>query len=275
MKQVTAFVGSVRKKHTYSAVSEFVERLKALGGVEAEIVRLADYRLETCKGCQRCFDEGEEFCPLKDDRDVLIDKIMASDGVIFASPNYSFQVSGIMKLFLDRLGYLFHRPRFHGRTFTSIVSQGIMGGGKIVDYLDFVGRGLGFDVVKGVCTNDREPITEAQRRNTSKALGKLSRQFHDRLSKSAGRVPSLLELMIFRMARTGIRRELDESYLDYRYYSEHGWFDSDYYYPTHFGLLKRGAGRLFDSVSARIYKPRGPGSRGPTPPASSAAEQKG
>jgi multimeric flavodoxin WrbA len=86
---------------------------------------------------------------LKDDRDVLIEKVMASDGVVFASPNYSFQVSAIMKTFLDRLGFAFHRPRFFGKTFTSIVAQGIYGGNKIVDYLDFVGFGLGFNTVKG------------------------------------------------------------------------------------------------------------------------------
>ncbi len=91
---------------------------------------------------------------MKDDRDVLIEKIMASDGVVFASPNYSFQVSAIMKAFLDRLGFAFHRPRFFGKTFTSIVTQGIYGGGKIVDYLDFVANGLGFNTVKGSCITD-------------------------------------------------------------------------------------------------------------------------
>ena len=55
---------------------------------------LSDYNLEICKGCKLCLDQGEEFCPLKDDRDQLIQKIIDSDGVIFASPNYSFQVSG-------------------------------------------------------------------------------------------------------------------------------------------------------------------------------------
>ncbi len=33
--------------------------------------------------------------------------------------------------FLDRLGFVFHRPRFFGKAFTSIVAQGIYGGGKI------------------------------------------------------------------------------------------------------------------------------------------------
>jgi multimeric flavodoxin WrbA len=157
MKRVTAFVGSARKKSTYNAVCQFMNSLQSLGDIEYEIVSLSDYRLGTCKGCKLCFDKGEEFCPLKDDRDVLIEKIVASDGVVFASPNYSFQVSAIMKIFLDRLGFAFHRPRFFGKTFTSIVAQGIYGGNTIVKYLDFVGNGLGFNTVKGSCFTALDP----------------------------------------------------------------------------------------------------------------------
>ncbi len=68
-----------------------------------------------------------------------------------ATPNYSFQVSATTKIFLDRFGFMFHRPRYFGRTFTNIVSQGIYGGEKIVSYLDFAGGGLGFNTVKGSC----------------------------------------------------------------------------------------------------------------------------
>jgi multimeric flavodoxin WrbA len=71
--------------------------------------------------------KGEEFCPLKDDRDVMIEKMTASDGVVFATPNYSFQVSALMKIFLDRLGFVFHRPRF----FDSIATRKAKKGGRI------------------------------------------------------------------------------------------------------------------------------------------------
>lgn len=85
MKKITAFVGSARKKHTYGAVAQFLGNLQSMGDVETEIVRLVDYRLELCRGCKLCCDKGEEYCPLKDDRDVLIEKMLASDGVVFAS----------------------------------------------------------------------------------------------------------------------------------------------------------------------------------------------
>lgn len=256
VKKVTAFVGSARRKHTYGAVRFFLDRLEALGGVESEIVALSDYRIETCRGCKLCLDKGEELCPLKDDRDALIQKITASDGVLFASPNYSFQVSGIMKTFLDRLGFLFHRPRFHGKTFTSIVVQGVYGGRKIVKYLDFVGRNLGFNTVKGSCSTAFEPMTEKEQRKRDKVLARQSRRFHKRLSKPGYRVPTFFELMIFRMARTSMKLTLDESYRDYTYYSQHGWFESDYYYPIRLGLLKGPAGRLFDWIFGIIYSSR-------------------
>jgi len=254
--RVTAFVGSARKKHTYAAVAQFLDNLQSLGDVEVEIVRLSDYRLETCRGCKLCMDKGEELCPLKDDRDVLIEKIAASDGVVFASPNYSFQVSALLKTFLDRLGFGFHRPRFFGKTYTSIVAQGIYGGKKIVDYLDFVGSGLGFNTVKGSCITTLEPMTEKQQHKTDQVLAKQARRFLARMERPAYPAPTLFKLMLFRLSRTSMRLELDERFRDYRYYTEQGWFESDYYYPTRLGALKAGAGRLFDWVAARMARAR-------------------
>jgi len=256
MKHVTAFVGTGRQKHTYEAVSEFLGRLEAIGGVSTEIVALSDYRLEACRGCKLCFEKGEEFCPLKDDRDVLIDKMMASDGVVFASPNYSFQVSGLMKVFLDRLGFLFHRPRFHGKAFTSIVAQGIYGGRKIVKYLDFVGFGLGFSVAKGGHFTAFEPMPDKARHKRDKVLARQAERFHALLLKPQGQDPGLVRLALFRYARTAMQAELNETSRDFRYYRDAGWFGSDYYYPTHLGPLKRAAGTVFDRFFARMSKAR-------------------
>jgi multimeric flavodoxin WrbA len=256
MKRITAFVGSARKKHTYDAVLQFLTNLQSMGDIEYEIVRLSDYRLEFCRGCKVCFENGEEHCPLKDDRDVLIEKIAASDGVVLASPNYSFQVSGIMKTFLDRLGFAFHRPAFFGKTFTSIVVQGIYGGNKLVSYLDFVGSGLGFNTVKGSCLVTIDPVTEKQQHKIDRVLAAHAKRYYARLEKPAYPVPTLIQLILFRLSRTKMRLELDDSFRDYTHYADKGWFESDYYYPTRLGLLKKGAGRLFDSASALMSRAR-------------------
>ncbi|MDA8098911.1 MAG: flavodoxin family protein [Nitrospiraceae bacterium] len=256
MKKVTAFVGTARKEHTYYAVQRFLEGLQAPGGVESEIVTLTDYRVERCRGCKNCFRKGEEFCPFKDDRDELMGKMLASDGVVFATPNYSYQVSSTMKAFLDRLGFVFHRPRFFGRTFTSIVAQGIYGGSKIVKYLDFVGMGLGFNVVKGSCTTALDPMNGTERSRIDAVAAEHSRRFHAGLCMKQYPVPSLLRVCAFRAARTSMRVMLDENSRDFTYYRDQGWFEADYYYPARLGILKKAAGALVDSFTARMTSGR-------------------
>jgi len=45
---------------------------------------------------------------------------------------------------------------------------------------------------------------------------------------------------------------LDGSSRDYAYYSDKGWFESDYYYPARLGALKKVAGSLFDSLAGNM-----------------------
>lgn len=264
MKSVTAFVGSARKQGvTYRATRQFLDNLESLGGVQSELVFLSDHAIGLCTGCKACFLRGEEFCPLHDDRDLLIDKLARSDGVVLASPVYSFQVSALLKAFLDRLGFAFHRPRFHGKSYTSIVIEGLYGGRDVVRYLDLVGVALGFNVAKGsriVCRKNpntaHEPMMEPERRRMDEVLARHARRYHELLSGPALPAPSLFRLMGFRMARTSMRLELGEDSPDHAYYRARGWFDSDYYYPTKLGPLKRAAGAAFDRIAARSSRTR-------------------
>lgn len=251
---VTAFVGSARKKHTYNAAEYFLKSLQSLGNIEYEIVRLSDYKIEICKGCKTCFERGEELCPLKDDRDILLQKISNSDGIIFASPNYSFDVSGYTKIFLDRLGFMFHRPCYFGKAFTSIVVQGFYRGNKIIKYFNFLGKGLGFKVIEGSCLNSLEPMTEKDQKSFNKVLEKQSKKFYTALTKRQYPIPNFLQLMFFRMARTSVRLLLNESCKDYNYFNQNGWFESDYYYKTSLNPIKKLTGKLFDYLFARIYR---------------------
>jgi multimeric flavodoxin WrbA len=245
--KITAFIGSGRKKHTYFATEKFLKNLQSKGDIEYEIVQLGDYNLKICTGCSLCLNKGEEFCPLKDDRDMLLEKIESSDGIVFATPNYSFDVSGLMKVFLDRFGFIFHRPRYFGKVFTNIVVQGVYRGNHIVKYLNFIGNALGTNV-KGSCLISREPLPEKRQKKNDDILEKHSNRFYKQLIKKGLPTPSVFELMIFRMSRNGIRRELNEDFRDYTYYEEKGWFETDIYYPVKLNFLKKSLGRLFDRI---------------------------
>ena len=65
--------------------------------------------------------------------------------------------------------------------------------------------------------------------------------------------PSFLRLIIFRMTRQLVKSG-GSKYRDYNYYKEKGWFDSDYYYPTYLGLIKKLVGNLFDFIGRQKVK---------------------
>jgi multimeric flavodoxin WrbA len=255
--KVTAFVGNAQKRHTFEATEQFLNKLQSYGDVDCELVRLTDYHLETCRGCRLCIDKGEELCPLKDDRDLLIEKITNSDGVVFSTPNYSFQVSGWMKIFLDRMGYLFHRPVFFGRTFTCLVNEGIYGGKKIVKYLNFVGFGLGFHVVNGAKILTIVPVSDEMRKKNDRIIDDLSKRFYLRLKKEKFSNPSFLRLFLFRMARSSMGIMLNDTNRDYVFYKKNGWFETEFYYPVKLGTVKRWFAKLIDIRVSYVARTKG------------------
>lgn len=111
--KVVVILGSPRRGHTHA----LVERIAAALGVDVtlELVRLSELDLQPCRGCYACQSRGEGLCPLKDDLLATVERMKAADGVIFASPTYTANVSGLMKAFMDRLAWTAHRPPFLGK----------------------------------------------------------------------------------------------------------------------------------------------------------------
>lgn len=253
MKKVTAFIGSARKKSTYLAIREFEKNLKQHEEIAFEYVFLSDYNLKFCQGCCRCFDDGEDFCPLKDDRNMLLEKIEHSGGVIFATPSYAYQVSARMKNFLDRIAFIFHRPRFFGKAFTAIVTQGVPAGDKIRKYPEDSGENLGFHVTKGCCVWTMDPMSEARKKKFTQNVKSCSERFYKALNRKTPPVPSLFRLILFRTGRSGIKHA-DARYFDYTYYKDQGWFESDYYYKTSLGPIKKLLGFFFDFLGCQVAK---------------------
>jgi len=73
---------------------------------------LKDMNMKDCYGCYACINCGPEKCPLQDDRDVILRKMEEADGVIFATPTNTRHITVLMKKFMDKLGYIAHRPYF-------------------------------------------------------------------------------------------------------------------------------------------------------------------
>ena len=113
--QVLIIIGSPRKGHSYRLTQQIERRLTQNADVRFEYVFLSQVNLQPCRGCYVCQSRGEQYCPLKDERGNLVERMQQADGVIFASPAYTGNVSGLMKSFMDRLAYTAHRPAFLGK----------------------------------------------------------------------------------------------------------------------------------------------------------------
>ena len=103
-------------------------------GAEVEVVYLPGRTVLPCKACDTCHKKGR--CPQKDDFESIKEKILASDGLVLASPNYIFNVSAQMKAFLDRCCGVIHCMAFEGKYGASVITSGGGDEKPIADYLN-------------------------------------------------------------------------------------------------------------------------------------------
>jgi multimeric flavodoxin WrbA len=108
--KVLVIIGSPRKGNTYHTTKRIREILQSYGPAEFKYVWLRDENLGFCRRCFTCIAKGEESCPVKDAAPAIEQKMRDADSVIFASPVYGMNVSGLFKVFVDRFSYIFHRP---------------------------------------------------------------------------------------------------------------------------------------------------------------------
>ena len=99
-------------------------------------------------------------------------------------------------------------------------------------------------------------MSEREQRKIDSIVAEHGRRFHQGLSQPQYPVPTLFKLCGFRAARTSMGVMLDDTSRDFTYYRDKGWFESDYFYPTRLGVLKKATGSLVDSITARMTSNR-------------------
>lgn len=90
--------GSARKGNTYACINAFVEGAKA--GNEIEIIETDKVNVSPCNGCGAC--ECTKGCVAKDDSNAVVDKIVAADLIMFASPIYWWGLTAQIKTVIDK-----------------------------------------------------------------------------------------------------------------------------------------------------------------------------
>ena len=70
-------------------------------GNEVEKIFLKDKTVHPCTGCSVCSMYGKP-CPQKDDAAGIVEKMIAADVIVMATPVYFYTMSGQMKIMIDR-----------------------------------------------------------------------------------------------------------------------------------------------------------------------------
>lgn len=98
--KILAINGSHRSGKGTAALLQAALDEAAACGAQTELVELSSLSIGYCSGCNTCL--MKPACTLSDDMDVLVDKMMAADGIVLGSPDYFANVSARMKTFIDR-----------------------------------------------------------------------------------------------------------------------------------------------------------------------------
>lgn len=244
--KITVIMGSPRKKDSYQVCRMIEEQMKKQQEMEFEYIYLTDFHIEACKGCNQCFQRGEQFCPCRDEVQEIKEKLMEADGLIFASPVYACQITGVMKCLIDRLSYLFHRQELVGKPALTVVTTG--GGGQKAtgNYLKMTAGGWGCSI-KG----EIKIISPMFFKQTQKQAGIKYRESYyksrlsainqaaDRLCQAAAEkkkpVPAFYDLFMFQC----LRSKTMVSQADYDYWKEKGWLNAPYFYETTLNPAKK------------------------------------
>lgn len=105
--KVVAFNGSSRKDGNTASLIWMVFKELAAEDIDVEMIQLGDKPLFSCRGCGTCSRTPNRHCIITEDPvNEWLDKIMEADGMILASPVYFGDVSGQMKILIDRIGML-------------------------------------------------------------------------------------------------------------------------------------------------------------------------
>ena len=103
MKKVIVLSSSPRKGgNSDTLCDKFIEGAVSAGH-DAEKIFLREKAIHPCMGCGYCTNNNYSGCAKADDMDIILDKMMNSDVIVFATPVYFYTMSGQLKIFIDRM----------------------------------------------------------------------------------------------------------------------------------------------------------------------------
>ncbi len=118
--------GSYRKNGATALIlNQMYQKLRKYRDIDVQMIHVADLSLTYCVGCGSCYKTGT--CIYKDDIENLSLCIAEADGIILGSPTYASNVSGQMKVIIDR-GHFVMEQLLYGKYAISVTTYENYGG---------------------------------------------------------------------------------------------------------------------------------------------------
>ena len=102
MKKILGIAGSPRKGGNSDVLMKRILKGARDEGIATEEIQLRDYQFQPCNGCERC-RKDKRCTGLQDGMQLIYPKIRESGGMVVISPIYSYNMTALMKAFIDRL----------------------------------------------------------------------------------------------------------------------------------------------------------------------------
>ena len=112
--KIIAIYGSPRRKGNTAALLKTAIEGARDAGADVEEIVLRDLKISPCLEIYGCLKAGE--CAIKDDFQMVRDKILAARGLILASPVFFYTVSAHTKMLMDRFQSLWVKKYWVDKT---------------------------------------------------------------------------------------------------------------------------------------------------------------
>lgn len=130
MKKIVILNSSLRKKTTYNLLKKIETHFD---DYNIDFINIKDYEIKPCIGCENCLRRGQ--CNIKDQTQIVLDKLSQADGIIIGTPVYLRQISGHLKVLIDRGCAWYHRSPLVGKPILFVTTTQVTGSKQAIEYL--------------------------------------------------------------------------------------------------------------------------------------------
>lgn len=242
MKKILILNSSYRLKNTYSVLKK-IEPLLIAKGYEVEWVHLKSFHIQGCTGCECCITK--DFCPLQDEAHLLMKKITSSDGIILSTPVYLNNMSGPLKLFIDRTCKWFHRTELAGKPVLLVATTQGSGLKHTIKSLSEVVTQWGMDITGTIMRTGRNldvPVTEKELLAFCKHLD----------TQGNSHKASLSQVMMFSVQKALANKIFEK---DRAYWESKGWLSQNYFDEHKASWVNKQLGHLLYHTMQKHLKP--------------------